>query len=69
MDSTIINSLIENKKFLDNCELLYGKGNEKYQAKRYKNLYQIHSKTYGEGGVFRKVLGDRQRYSSSVSGS
>ena len=52
MDSTIINSLIENKKFLDNCELLYGKGNEKYQAKRYKNLYQIHSKTYGEGGVF-----------------
>ena len=52
MNLTIANSLITNKDFISSCELLYGKGNEEYQAKRYLNLYQIHTKAYGEGGVF-----------------
>ncbi len=45
-------SLLQNSKFIASCDLLYGKGKAEYQAKRYANLYDIHTKAYKEGGEF-----------------
>lgn len=47
-----VQSLLSNDKFLASCNLLYGKGKQDYQASRYVNLYETHSKAYKEGGVF-----------------
>ena len=44
--------LLENKKFLASTKMLYGKGKDEYQAKRYENLYIIHKKTYGDNCTF-----------------
>ena len=45
-------SLLKNQSFLDSCKLLYGDVNFEYQAKRYANLYDIHTKAYNPDGVF-----------------
>jgi len=45
-------TFLDSKTFKASCNLLYGEGKEDYQAKRYANLYDIHSKNYAEGGMF-----------------
>ena len=44
--------LLSNEKFLAACKDLYGQGKEEYEANRFASIYEKHSQTYGEGGVF-----------------
>jgi len=45
-------SLQNNPKFIEACKLLYNTTDTQYQAKRYENLYDLHTKKYGNGGKF-----------------
>lgn len=51
-DRKYIESLATDKQFERVVKRLYGEGKLDYQVARYQELYDIHSKKYGEGGVF-----------------
>ncbi len=51
-DRKIIDKLETYSDFENTVNRLYGQDKLKYQIDRYRNLYDLHSKKYGEGGVF-----------------
>lgn len=51
-DRNYINGLAENAEFAKKIKLLCGEGKFDYQVKRYRDIYDMHSAKYGEGGAF-----------------
>ena len=51
-DRKSIENLANDEQFADIVKRLYGEDKFEYQLGRYQELYDIHSKKYGEGGVF-----------------
>ncbi len=51
-DRKSIENLPTSVEFADVVQKFYGEDKLQYQIKRYQDLYDIHSKKYGEGGVF-----------------
>lgn len=51
-DRRITENLGNDVNFANTVNKLYGEGKLEYQVKRYQSLYDLHSKKYGEGGVF-----------------
>ncbi len=43
---------LTSEEFISIVKRLYGADKLEYQTRRYKELYNVHSKKYGEGGVF-----------------
>ncbi|MDE6471678.1 MAG: galactokinase [Clostridia bacterium] len=43
---------VMSEEFASIVKRLYGEDKLEYQTKRYKDLYDVHSKKYGDGGVF-----------------
>lgn len=45
-------NLVNNAKFKQACKLLYNTDDVSYQAKRYENVYNLHTKKYASNGKF-----------------
>ena len=51
-DRKTIEGLANSADFAQLVQRLYGDGKLEYQIDRYRQIYDIHSKKYGEGGIF-----------------
>ncbi len=51
-DKFLENNLINNQTFANVVNSLYGQDKLKYEAKRYADIYALHTQSYGEGGQF-----------------
>ena len=66
-DRKTIEGLANSADFAQLVQRLYGDGKLEYQIDRYRQIYDIHSKKYGEGGIFYsspgriEVCGDYRR--------
>ena len=55
-DRQTVNGLRDNALFARSVKRLYGAERMEYACDRYRALYDLHSKTYGDGGDLKSVV-------------